>query len=89
MVKKAGAPCYYIPVNTHDTAGMGRGMPRCAKVHTRTRTRDTRFGNTAGFPVPVANPMDLGCLHGCINKTFNATNHSMEDKFLGSQPTQI
>ena len=32
------------------------GMPWCAKIEYRTHTRDTRFGNTAGLPVPVANP---------------------------------
>ena len=31
-------------------------MPRYAKVDYRTRTRTTRFGNTAGIPVPVLNP---------------------------------
>ena len=31
-------------------------MPRCAKIQNRTRTRGTRFGNTAGIPVPVLNP---------------------------------
>jgi hypothetical protein len=29
---------------------------RCAKIQYRTRTRVTRFGNTAGIPVPVRNP---------------------------------
>ena len=27
-----------------------------SKSGTRTRTRDTRFGNTAGLPAPVVNP---------------------------------
>src|SRR6266481_4051927 len=31
-------------------------MPRCAKIHYRTRTRATRFGKPTGFPVPVTNP---------------------------------
>jgi hypothetical protein len=35
---------------------MGHGMPRCAKIHYRTRTRTTRFGKPAGFPVPVTIP---------------------------------
>jgi hypothetical protein len=43
------------PVNTRDTAGMGDGMPRCAKIHYRTHTRITRFGNTAGLPTPILN----------------------------------
>jgi len=29
---------------------------RCAKIQYRTRTRGTRFGNTAGLPVPMLNP---------------------------------
>jgi hypothetical protein len=41
---------------TCNTAGMGRGMPRCAKTQNRTQTRITRFGSTAGKPVPVFNP---------------------------------
>ena len=44
------------PVNTRDTAVWVRGILWCAKVHYRTRTRSTRFGNTAGKPVPVAIP---------------------------------
>jgi len=31
-------------------------MPWCAKVHYRTRTRVTCFGNTMGIPVPMRNP---------------------------------
>jgi len=46
-------------VNTRDTAGTGSGILRCAKVHYRTRTRSTRFGNTAGIPVPVRNPKSV------------------------------
>ena len=34
-----------------------RGMPRCVEMHYRTRTRITRFGKPAGFPVPVPIPM--------------------------------
>lgn len=44
-------------MNTRDTAGTGSGIVRCVKVHYRTRTRSTRFGNTAGIPVPVRNPI--------------------------------
>ena len=54
--KKAGTPCYYIPVNTRDITGTGCSMPQCAKVHTHTCTHNTHFGNTVGFPIPVANP---------------------------------
>ena len=43
-------------MNTRDTAVRVRGILRCAKVTYRTRTRDTRFGNTAGKPIPVAKP---------------------------------
>ena len=50
-----------IPVHTRDTAGTGYGMPRCAKIDYRTRTRTTRFGKPAGFPVPVANPNSGVC----------------------------
>ena len=34
----------------------GTWYARCAKIQYRTRTRVTRFGNTAGIPVPVRNP---------------------------------
>ena len=44
-------------MNTRNTAVRVRGILRCAKVHYRTRTRVTRFKNTAGLPVPVLNPM--------------------------------
>jgi hypothetical protein len=44
-------------VYTRNTAGTGCGMPRCAKIHYRTRTHVTRFGNTAGLPAPVLNLM--------------------------------
>jgi hypothetical protein len=43
-------------MNTRDTAVRVRGVLRCAKVQHRTRTRGTRFGSTAGIPVPVQNP---------------------------------
>jgi len=43
-----------------------------AKVLHRTRTRNTRFGNTAGIPVPVANPnAHMTCLNCLIELTFN------------------
>ena len=45
-----------IPVHTHDTTVRVRGMPRCAKIEHRTCTCVTRFGITAGLPVPVPNP---------------------------------
>jgi hypothetical protein len=47
---------YNLPMYTRDTTGTGSSMPRCAKVHYRTCTCDTHFGNTVGFPVPVPNP---------------------------------
>ena len=47
------------PVNTRDTAVRVRGVSRCTKNQNRTRTRGTRFGNTAGLPVPVLNPRGL------------------------------
>jgi hypothetical protein len=43
-------------MDTRDTTVRVCGILRCAKVTYRTRTRDTRFGNTAGKPVPVAKP---------------------------------
>jgi hypothetical protein len=43
-------------VSTRHTAAWVRGVSRCAKNQNRTRTRDTRFGNTAGLPIPVFNP---------------------------------
>jgi hypothetical protein len=45
-------------VNTRDTAVRVRGVPRCVEIQYRTRTRATRFGSTAGLPVPVFNPND-------------------------------
>ena len=45
-------------MNTRDTAARVYGVSRCAKIQYRTRTRVTRFGNTAGFPVPVLNPTE-------------------------------
>jgi hypothetical protein len=54
--QKLGSPYYNLPVHTRDTAVRVRGMPRCAEIHYRTRTRTTRFGKTAGIPVPVPNP---------------------------------
>src|ERR1700760_1958964 len=55
--QKLNSPYCNLPVHTRDTAGTGSGMPRYAKVDYRTRTRVTRFGKPAGFPVPVWNPM--------------------------------
>ena len=43
-------------MNTCDTVVRVRGVLRCAKMQHRTRTRVTRFGRTAGLPVPVRNP---------------------------------
>jgi hypothetical protein len=43
-------------VNTRGIAGTGCGYGAVCKVAHRTRTRATRFGNTAGLPAPVANP---------------------------------
>lgn len=61
-----------IPVRTHDTAGTGSGMPRYAKVDYRTRTCTTRFGNTAGFSVPILNPTN----------TFHHISWDMICKFI-------
>jgi hypothetical protein len=36
-------------------------MPRCAEIQYRTRTRTTRFGKPAGFPVPVTIPKENHC----------------------------
>ena len=47
---------------TRDTVGKGSGMPRYAKVQHRTRTRNTRFGNTVGISVPMTNPTNEECL---------------------------
>jgi len=33
---------------------------QCAKVHYRTHTRVTHFGNTVGLPTPVLNPNHNG-----------------------------
>jgi hypothetical protein len=48
--------CTEIPANTRDTAVKVCGCVAVSKYGYRTRNRDTRFGNTAGFPVPVPNP---------------------------------
>ena len=45
-------------MNTRDTAVRVCGVLRCAKMQHRTHTRITRFGRTAGLPVPVRNPTD-------------------------------
>jgi len=50
------SPYYNKPVSTRDTAVRVRGVSRCTKTPNRTRTRDTRFGKPAGFPVPVRKP---------------------------------
>lgn len=55
-LKKLDSPYYNIPVHTRDTAVRVRGMPRCAEIHYRTRTRKTRDLKPAGFPIPVTNP---------------------------------
>ena len=55
-----GSPMQYnIPMKTRNTVVRVRGVLRCAKIQYRTRTRDTRFGNTAGFSVPVLNPKNV------------------------------
>ena len=46
-------------MNTCDTTVRVRGVLRYAKVQHHTRTRGTRFGNTAGKPVPVRNPRSI------------------------------
>ena len=51
-------------MHTRKPAVRVRGMLRCAEIYYRTRTRATRFGNTAGFSVPVLNPTSpviVGC----------------------------
>ena len=55
--QKLSLPYCNVPVHTRDTALRVRGVSRSAKNQNRTRTRDTRFGNTAGKPVPVLNPI--------------------------------
>ena len=37
--------------------GTGTRCAQCAKIQYRTRTRVTRFGNTAGITVPMQNPI--------------------------------
>ena len=44
---------YNLPVYTRNTAVQVRSVLRCAKIPYHTRTCVTRFGNTAGKPVPV------------------------------------
>jgi len=60
-------------------------MPRCAKVDNRTRTRATRFGITAGLPVPVPNPncpslaLDLSSLvdHTSLPNCYTSYNNTL------------
>ena len=54
--KNQGYTYYNKPVRTCDTAAQVCGVLQCGKNQNRTRTRVTRFGNTAGLPVPVLNP---------------------------------
>ena len=60
--------CTEIPANTRDTAVKVCGCVAVSKYGYRTRNRDTRFGNTAGFPIPVLNPnleaVSVGMLGG-------------------------
>ena len=60
--KNYAHPVVTYPWNTRNR-GYGCGMPRYTKVHYRTRTRGTRFGNTAGFSVPVLNPTHKAVLY--------------------------
>jgi hypothetical protein len=45
-----------LPIIHCHTAGTGCGVVQCCKIEYRTCTCITRFGNTMGLPVPVANP---------------------------------
>ena len=56
IVENEAHQYYNLPAYTRNTAVRVRGVSRCAKIQYRTHTRGTRFGNTAGFPVPVRNP---------------------------------
>ena len=47
------------PCHTRDTVVRVHSVPWCAEIHYRTRTRTTRFGKPAGFPVPVPNPTEV------------------------------
>ena len=51
-----------IPMCTHDTVGMGHGMPQCVKIQHRTRTCAIRDPITVGIPIPVTNPKHWHCL---------------------------
>ncbi len=51
-----------IPAGTRDTVGTGCGLYTVSKSGNRTRTRVTRFGNTAGLTVPVVIP-SCHCRH--------------------------
>ena len=61
--KKWSSSHYSEPVNTCDTVVRVHSVLRCAKNQNCTHTRDTRFGFTAGLPVPVFNPKDMCTLH--------------------------
>jgi hypothetical protein len=54
--EKLVPPYFNLPMHTCDTVVWVCSVPRCAKIHYCTRTCVTRFGNTAGLPVPVGNP---------------------------------
>ena len=68
-----GSPYGDIPVHTRDTAVWVRGMPQCAKIKHHTRTRATRFGITAGLPIPVPNPTHHGTprTHTAVLRVFS------------------
>ena len=55
-MKQWSLPYFNLPVHTRNTAVWVHGVPRCAKIEYRTRTRVTRFGNTTGITIPVWNP---------------------------------
>ena len=61
-------------MNTRDTAARVCGVPRCVKIHYRTRTRQTRDLKPTGFPVPVTIPNSLWyppSTLGCVSMIRN------------------
>ena len=63
----------HITYETRDTAVQVRGVTWCNKIKYRTRTCDTRFGNSAGLPAPVLHPI----LNGFISLASHAHHHQI------------
>ena len=75
-------------MNTRNTAVRVRSILRCAKVHYHTRTRVTRFKNTAGLPVPVLNPT-LPDLSDFLDISANRLRDMEDSASLGDDDPEV